>query len=143
MKHMDTQDEEPDNQAWARETSHAGNTRFFTNGAAARALPLPRLFTLVQKPQGPGPMVQFQGAAILPMSRRGSLVLIIYLVLTGYLELKRRTPTTLVFHFISCPVIPRLPNKGSYRLPHTLQPACPMVLVVTPTELPSGVTEGP
>lgn len=115
---MDTKDEEPDKQAWARETSHAGNTRFFTNGAAARARPLPRLSMLVQKPRGPGPMERFQGAAILPTSRRGSLVLIIYLVLTGYLELKRRTPTTLVFHFISCPVIPRLPNKGSSRHSH-------------------------
>lgn len=139
---MDTKDEEPGNQAWTRETCHAGNTRFFTNGAVARALSPSRLFMLVQKLQGPGPMVQFQEAAILPMSCRGSLVLIIYLVLMGYLKLKRRTQTTLVFHFIFYPIIPRLhPTKVAIDT-HNLQPAWPMVLVMIPMELLSVVTEG-
>lgn len=88
MKQTDTKDEEPVNQAQARETCHAGNTRFFTNGAVACVLCPGWMLVLVQNLQRPGPTVQLQGAASLPMSRRGSLVLIIYLVLMGYLERK-------------------------------------------------------
>lgn len=60
----------------------------------------------------------FQGAAILPVSRRGPLVLIIYLVLMGCSELKRRTPNYLSFSLHVLPCHPRLPNKGSYRHSH-------------------------
>lgn len=119
MKPMDTKDEaEPVNQARARETCHGGNTRFFTNGAVACVLPPARMLVLAQKVQGPGPMVQFQGAAILPVSRRGSLVLVLYLVLMGCLELKRRTPNYLSFSLHILPCHPRLPSKGSYRHSH-------------------------
>lgn len=49
--------------------------------------------------------------------------------------------TTLVFHFMSYPVIPRLPKKVAIDT-HTLQPARPTVLVMIPMELLPVVTEG-
>lgn len=139
---MDTKDEEPDKQAWARETSHAGNTRFFTNGAAARARPLPRLSVLVQNPRGPGPMEQFKEQPSFPRVGEGPWSSSFTLYSRDIWSWNEGPQ--LPWFFTSYPVLSSQdsPTKGAPDT-HTLQPACPTVLVVTPTELLSGVTEGP
>ena len=139
---MDTRDEEPDSQARAREASYVGNTRFCTNAAGARALPPPRLFVLVRKPQGPGPMAQTREQPSFPRVGEGpwSSSFTLY---SWHIWSWNEGPQRPWF-FTSYPILSSQDSPAKVAPDTcTLQPACPTVLVVTPTELLSGVAEGP
>lgn len=139
---MDTKDEaEPVNQARARETCHAGNTRFFTNGAVARVLSPARMMVLAQKVQGPGPMVHSREQPSFPWVGEGPWSLSFTLYSWDVRSWNEGPQTTLVFHFMSYPVIQDSPTKVAIDT-HTLQPAWPTVLAMIPMELLPVVTEG-
>lgn len=126
---MDNKDEESVNQGWVYdnwETRPVGKTRLFTNWASAPVLSAPRLSASTRDCSGLDPALwcQFQEAAILFMSHRGSLVHLIYLdVLMRYSDHKLRTPNylpsmwSLSLHTLSHhPETP--PIRGSYRCSH-------------------------
>lgn len=131
---MDTKDEEPVNQVWARETTllviqvssslKRGPCTFHPEAGWGG--------TGVAVSRAPGG--QFQEAAIAFMRHRGSFVLVLYLdVLMGYLELILRTPNYLTFvcrHLLHTLLwhAKTPPHRGSYRRSHvagclTLEPA--------------------
>lgn len=116
---VDTKDEEPLNQTWARESRPVGNSRCFTDWTWP--LHFPPLSVVVQGLQ----WARSSGASSrkqpsLPWSSRDSLVFIIYLdvrILMGYSELIWRTPTCVKSFRVLCH--PKTsPNKSSYRCSH-------------------------
>lgn len=140
---MDTKDEaEPVNQARARETCHGGNTRFLTTEPWPVCFPLQGCWCWRRKCRGQGLWCSSREQPSFPWVGEGPWSLSFTLYSWDVWSWNEGPQTTLVFHFMSYPVIQDSPTKAAIDTHTVGQPAWPTVLAMIPMELLPGVAEG-